>query len=276
VELQRDSDRIGKQGLGLAAISYDSAAILKNFADRQHITFPLLSDPDSKIIRSFGILNDTVAPGTFTYGIPYPGTFIVDPKGVVVSKYFEDDFRERVSSSDILVRAYGQSAGSSTGVVDNKHLRIQSSASTLVALPGHRISLILDIDLKPSMHVYAPGVQGYIPIEWSLESGPIGRTHPFEYPASKMLHLEVIKETVPVYREHFRIERELTFGPENQLKTLLSATGELVLKGAFKYQACDDRECYIPATIPLEWHFKFEGLDRERAPKELQRKVEAK
>ena len=79
-------------------MSYDSVAVLKSFADRRHITFPLLSDPESKIIRAFGILNETVKPGTPQFGIPYPGTFIVDAKGTVVSKYFEEDFRERVSA----------------------------------------------------------------------------------------------------------------------------------------------------------------------------------
>jgi len=39
------------------------------------------------------------------YGVPYPGTFILDAKGVVVSRYFEDDYRERVSASDILLRS---------------------------------------------------------------------------------------------------------------------------------------------------------------------------
>jgi peroxiredoxin len=32
--------------------------VLKSFADRQHITYPLLSDPDSKIIRAYDILNE--------------------------------------------------------------------------------------------------------------------------------------------------------------------------------------------------------------------------
>ena len=47
----------------------------------------------------------------------------------------------------------------------------------------------------------------------------------------------------------------------------------VLLKGSFRYQACDDRECYIPKTVPLEWHFRFEGLERERVPEELQRKI---
>ena len=38
---------IKKNGYGVASISYDSVEILKNFADRKKITYPLLSDPDS-------------------------------------------------------------------------------------------------------------------------------------------------------------------------------------------------------------------------------------
>jgi peroxiredoxin len=61
-------------GAGASSDHFDSVAVLKNFADRQHITFPLLSDPESKIIRAFDILNETVAPGTAFYGIPNRGT----------------------------------------------------------------------------------------------------------------------------------------------------------------------------------------------------------
>ena len=83
MELERNLAAIRKQGLGVAAISYDSVAVLKNFADRQHITFPLLSDSGSQTIRAFGILNETVKPDTAFYGIPYPGTFIVNAQGKV-------------------------------------------------------------------------------------------------------------------------------------------------------------------------------------------------
>ena len=79
-------------------------------------------------------------------------------------------------------------------------------------------------------------------------------------------------ETVPVYRGHILIRREITFGQETALKQLASPTGELIVKGVFRYQACDDRKCYPPRDVPLEWRFKHEGLDRQRAPSELQRK----
>jgi transposase InsO family protein len=129
VELQRNLDATRRQGLGLAAISYDSVAVLKNFADRQHITFPLLSDPESKIIRALDILNETVAPGTAFYGIPNPGTYVIDPQGRVVSKHFEDDYRERVSATDILIQDFGMSADAAREVAETKHLRLTTSAS---------------------------------------------------------------------------------------------------------------------------------------------------
>jgi hypothetical protein len=271
VELEQHLDAIRKQGLGVAAISYDSVGALKSFADRQHITYPLLSDPDSKIIRTYDIFNGTVKPGTPAYGIPYPGVYVVDARGMVVSKYFEDDFKERVSTADILAREFGGPVDVVRGAVEAKHLQITTAASNDIARPGLRIALSIDIEMKPKMHVYAPGVQGYIPIDWRLdEGGPAAKRHSFEYPHSEMLRLEAIGETVPVYRGHIRIRREITFGQEAVLKPLVSPTGEVIVTGSFRYQACDDRKCYVPEDVPLVWRFKYEGLDLQRAPSEFQ------
>ena len=273
MELQQNLDRIRKEGLGVAAISYDSIGALKSFADRQHIAYPLLSDPDSKIIRAYDILNETTKPGTLTYGIPYPGVYIVDAQGKVVSKYFEDDYRDRVSTADILARQFDAPVAAAGAVSETKHLQVKTAASNDLARPGLRIALSIDIELKPGMHVYAPGVQGYIPIDWQLEAGgAAAKQHPFKYPASEMLRLEAIGETVPVYRGRVRIVREITFGQETALQPLVTANGELIVKGSFRYQACDDRKCYVPQDVALEWHFKYEGLDRQRAPSQFQRK----
>ena len=57
MQLQSAKQRFAAQGLKLAAISYDSPAILKDFAERHRIDFPLLADPNSEIIRKFNVLN---------------------------------------------------------------------------------------------------------------------------------------------------------------------------------------------------------------------------
>jgi hypothetical protein len=273
VELERSAADFKTRGYAVVALSYDSPAILKHFANRAKITYPLLSDPDSKIIRAFGILNETVPAGNPFHGIPNPGTYLVDRDGKVISKYFEDDYTQRDTASEILVREFGASAGASHTTIETKHLKITSSASASVVKSGQHIVLTLDIELKPKMHVYAPGVQeGYRPIEWILKESAAASTAPPTFPPSATLFLEAINESVPVYREKTRLVRELTIAKDAALKPLLSAAGEFTITGDFKYQACDDRVCYIPATIPLKWTFIVESHDRERAPAELRRK----
>ncbi len=84
----------------LVGISYDSEAILKRFATKSAITFPLLSDAGSKTIEAFGILNQE-APDRWK-GIPYPGTFIIDAKGVIRAKLFLEGYKERHAPEAII------------------------------------------------------------------------------------------------------------------------------------------------------------------------------
>jgi peroxiredoxin len=61
-----------------------------------------IADAVSAIIRKYGLLNETVYPKSRTYGIPHPGTFVVDRKGVVRSRFFEDAYQERYTAATIL------------------------------------------------------------------------------------------------------------------------------------------------------------------------------
>lgn len=273
VELEHNREEFRKLGVGLAAISYDSVAVLHNFAERRGIHFPMLSDPDSKIIRSVGLLNESVPHDTPFFGIPNPGTFILDAKGNIKAKYFEDDFRERFTAADILTRQYGVEPGADRHEVTGKQLNATVSASNFVVRGGQRVALALDIELKPNMHVYAPGVDGYIPIEWKMKDSAAFAPHEVKLPPSKMLHLPAIDETVPVYAGTFRIVRDITIAAEPKVKPLVDASGKFTVEGTLRYQACDDRKCYIPQELPLKWTFQLEGHDRERVPAELQRKA---
>ena len=54
MELQERFTELRAQGLGIAAISYDTEEVLAAFAQRRGITdVPLLSDDDSAVIRAF-------------------------------------------------------------------------------------------------------------------------------------------------------------------------------------------------------------------------------
>ena len=255
----------------MAAVSYDSVAALQHFAKRKGITYPLLSDPDSKIIRAFGVLNDNFPRDHVWYGVPFPGTFVVDENGIIRAKYFEEDHRERYTASNILVRYFGNGTSARTEV-ETKHLKLTSSASESAVRPGNRIALALDVEPKPGMHVYGPGVEGgYIPVEWKIASSSGWLAHTEAWPPSTKLHLAAIRETAPVHRDRFRVTRDLTIGQNQEIRPLLTSSQELVVTGSFRYQACDDKECYPPQTIPLQWVFRVQPHDTERAPAELRR-----
>jgi peroxiredoxin Q/BCP len=102
VQLQTDLKLIEEAGVQLLGISYDSPEVLKAFSDRQKITFPLLSDPDSKAIDDYHIRN--VAARGKALGVPHPGTFILDQEGVIRSKLFLEGFRDR-HTTDALIKA---------------------------------------------------------------------------------------------------------------------------------------------------------------------------
>ena len=93
VQLQSNLKEIEATGGQVVAISYDSTAILKRFAAKSVITYPLLSDAGSKTIDAYGIRNKE-APERWN-GIPYPGTFIVGTNGVIRAKLFLDGYKER-------------------------------------------------------------------------------------------------------------------------------------------------------------------------------------
>jgi peroxiredoxin len=96
VRIEKDVQVIG--------ISYDSVDVLTKFADNLKITFPLLSDPQSKTIIAYGLLNKE-AKGSKVEGISYPGTILVDKEGVIRAKLFIEGVKDRHSTDDLIKAA---------------------------------------------------------------------------------------------------------------------------------------------------------------------------
>ena len=230
----------------------------------------MLSDPDSRTIRAWGILNETVEPNSPAFGIPHPGTYVIAADGKIVAKYFEDDYKERTPVLEVLWQM-GAAPGLPHATLETQHLQLATSASTKLVHPNQRVTLSVDVALNPKMHVYAPGVEGYFAIDWKMKKVPAVKFEAVKYPASQKLHLDAINETVPVFLDSFRLAEDIVISSEANVKPLLNEKSELTLHGTLRYQACDDRKCYLPATVPMEWTFHFEPLDRIRVPAEIQR-----
>ena len=272
MQLQNAKQRFESQGLKLAAISYDSPAILKDFADRHKIEFPLLADPNSEVIRSFNVLN-AEAKG-MTKGMAYPGFFYIDSSGVIREKYFEAKYTNRFTANNVVEKLFPELT-KEVSQVEAPHLRLGLSQSDRTVVAGSRVTLTAEIELPPDVHVYSPGVRGYKPIQLVLHASGAIEPAPAVYPSPKSLYLEAIKEQVPVFEGKFRITQDVTVNSSKTgdgIRALLSASKTISIIGELQYQACDKTICYPPTSVPVKWELQVRPLDLKRSPKSIQHK----
>ncbi len=256
----------------MAAISYDSPEILKDFADRHKIEFPLLADPQSKIIASYGVLNQE-ATG-MTKGMALPGYFYIDANGIIRERYFETKYTDRFTANNVMARLFPGLGEGVSQRVEAPHLNIELGQSDRAVVPGSRFGLVAQIELPQDVHVYAPGVKGYKPIQLEIAPSPDLELIPPVYPPSKVLYLDAIKEQVPVFEGRFRITSEVVKMSANPdfMKSLGANGKTTTIAGQLHYQPCDKTTCYLPTSIPLTWQLQILPLDRQRSPEAIQHK----
>lgn len=75
-----------KRNVAIIGISKDSVESHKKFADKYHLNFPLLSDPDHKVIESFGAWGKKKFLGKEYMGTKR-NTYVIDTKGITVKTY---------------------------------------------------------------------------------------------------------------------------------------------------------------------------------------------
>jgi peroxiredoxin len=291
VELQSRLEELRGQGLGVAAISYDSEAVLADFSQRRGITFPLLSDDDSSVITDFGILNTVAAEGVGTnrddpdvvadvakyvsvfganpmiVGTPYPGTFMLDAEGRVTSRFFEEFYRERNTTANVMLKLGAGLSPIAAIEGSTAHLKLTAYASDPNVTVGTRFSVAVDVEPNPDIHVYAPGADalGYRVIAFNLNPVPHVRFEPVEFPASEIYHFEPLDERVPVYQQPFTLMQEAVVSGAPDAEEALAQLDALTLTGTLDYQACDDALCFDPVSVPLTFTLDLELLDRQRA-----------
>jgi peroxiredoxin len=271
IQLQAAKKRFEEQGIKLAGVSYDSMEILKYFSDRRKIEFPLLSDPDSKIIRMYQVLNsEAIGPNA---GMARPGYFFIDPKGNIREKFFEAKYRERLTGNTVLSKLFPELGEEVSDTVEAPHLQLRVEQSDRVAVPGNLVTLTAEVRLPPDVHVYAPGTKGYKAIKLAIDPLPDFELKQASYPTARILYLPAIKERVPVFEGAFRIRQEVKVNSATDFSGALGADGKNVtVKGMLEYQACDSKICFLPTSVPVEWQIQIVPLDRQRAPEDIRHK----
>ena len=113
------------------------------------------------------------------------------------------------------------------------------------------------------VHVYAPGASGYRVIAVTVESQPLIKVLPTKYPASQTYFFKPLNERVPVYEKRFTLSEDIELDGTPQAQASMRGKESFTVRGTLDYQACDDRVCFNPESVPLEWTFTLRPIVRE-------------
>lgn len=119
---------------------------------------------------------------------------------------------------------------------------------------GGQTHIPIHLMVKPGYHVQANPVENpsLIPITLTIEPVEgisVGTPH---YPRAKRLRLADDDQDLVVYDGTFVIALPVNARPD-------AAGASFTLKGSLRYQACDDRHCLFPVTLPVVIPVSVEG-----------------
>jgi hypothetical protein len=302
VQLQRDVSILGRAGLGLAAISYDSVGVLRDFAKRKSITFPLLSDHESEVIGTYGIADRRYRKGmgldveserlydnTFgkvpVFGLSYAAVFILTPDHRVKWRFVSEDFELRLTGAAILEEALGANADQVRTPIASRNVQITATATNTSVGLGNRIRIAVELKIPKGFHVYSPEVGNeYIGLSWEMDKSECLEVEKPVYSQPEWKLMKATGERLPVYEDTIRISRAISVKPgiresdpsvyKRFCRLCVDPASRIHTSGVFKFQACDEQRCYPPQTVRVEWHFQFLVPDTQRSPDELKREFE--
>lgn len=241
-------------GIRVYALSYDEADALADFRNAHGITYTLLSDPDSKVIRAYGILNTLIDPEDHPwFGIPYPGTYVIDSQGAVTHKFFDSNLAVRAGPEQLLRAVRGEPTVTTRAEVEPAE---PDEVSVDVFLDGESLTptvqrdLIVRFQVPDGRHVYAePAPAGSIAVDLTLAANDRIVQRPLIRPASEPHTLVGTGECFPVHHGVFEVRLPLTVNGG----VLDEGSGtSLTLNGTIRWQACDDEICDLPVSRSFE------------------------
>ncbi len=270
--MQGSRERFKSKGLDIASISYDSDSVLRAFAKRSGVSFPLLADPGSRLIRQFRMVDpdntENNVPSDGSKDVAYPGYFVVNPAGLITERFVDERYDDRRTGNSVVATMFPELLETSGAPIAAPHIQFKLGQTDSRVTLGTHVRLLVDLDLPRNMHVYAPGVDGYRPVELRFDASTWYKSQPPRFPPARMLHLKAIRETVPVYENDARITIDVVFANTSALMKILAQAPntrqQLDVTGHLRYQACDDKVCYMPAEVPVKWSFDIGLPDRQR------------
>ena len=240
-------------GVRLYALSYDEPDALADYAEAHDTTFTLLSDPDSEVITSFGILNTLIPPDDHPwYGLPFPGAYVVDADGIVVAKFFEHNFAIRPGPEQLLAAALG------TEFDVPEFERPPDRVSVDVTIDGDRLpmgvtrQIIATFRVPEGQHLYSePVPDGLVAAAIELDDNDGILCYEPVTPPTSPLTLSGSGETLQVYEGDVVLRLPVAQNARNMQKD--DGWRFVTISGQVRWQACDDVECFLPESMPFSF-----------------------
>lgn len=103
----KDTPKAQVEILAVSVDPHDKAQNMREkINDKAGQDFPLLSDPDHRVIDRYGLLNEKSKRA-----VPHPATYVIDRQGIVRWKFIEVDYKLRPSNEDVLKEVMKAEAG---------------------------------------------------------------------------------------------------------------------------------------------------------------------
>lgn len=94
--LRDGNDDLMKEGFSVIGISPDNEKSHKGFASKFGLTFPLVADPEKKILKAYGAYGEKLMYGKPVIGV-LRSTFIIDEKGIIIKIIKKVDTKDHAS-----------------------------------------------------------------------------------------------------------------------------------------------------------------------------------
>lgn len=102
-ELQAHAADFAARKAVIVAISVDSPETSEHLAEGEKLGFPLVADPGHRVVAAYGVFDSETE-------IAWPSIFIVDAAGTIAWRWLASDFKQRITTTEVLAAIDGLAA----------------------------------------------------------------------------------------------------------------------------------------------------------------------
>jgi len=258
-------------------VSYDTPAQLSSFRDEYSVSYDLLSDVDSAVMREFGILNTLIFPddseqaaGRSFYGVPFPGVYLTDERGVVTEKFFHRHYATRESAGSIRDSALGEILArheAPAAELGTDQVQVSAFLSDSSLKFETQSTVYVRFELQAGLHMYGrPLPEGFIASEATIPPTPGLRVGTAYYPPSRPRAFPELGVTLNVYEGVVDVAIPITPNADLLNWTSRNKPEEMDVTISVLFQVCSETICYIPQTETLALTIPIQPLVSRSAP----------